>query len=356
MSERGRASKLWRSGPSLALLAAALFGGSVPVAKRLLGGIDPWLLAGLLYLGSGIGLGVWWLVRGRRERLLKRADLMPLAGAVTCGGVIAPVLMMIGLRQTPASTSSLLLNLEGVFTAGLAWFVFRENFDRRIFAGMAHITAGGMLLSTSEQPSLAGLAGPLAIAGACLGWGMDNNLTRKVAAADPVQVAAIKGLVGGVVNSVLALVLGAHLPHWPLVASAELMGLAGYGVSLVLFILALRHLGTARTGAYFSTAPFIGALLALSLLHEPVTLSLGAAGLLMAVGVWLHLTERHEHVHSHEAVDHEHMHHHDEHHQHQHAPTDPPNEPHSHPHRHELLVHSHAHYPDTHHRHSHKGD
>jgi len=346
MNEGGQVGKMWRSGPALALLAATLFGGSVPVAKRLLGGIDPWLLAGLLYLGSGIGLGMWWLVHGRRERRLKRADLIPLAGAVTCGGVLAPVLLMMGLRQTPASTSSLLLNLEGVFTAGLAWFVFRENFDRRIFAGMALITAGGMLLSTSERPSLAGLAGPLAIAGACLGWGIDNNLTRKVA--------AIKGLVGGVVNSLLALVLGAHLPDWSLAASAALLGLAGYGVSLVLFILALRNLGTARTGAYFSTAPFIGAMLALALLHEPVTLSLGVAGLLMAVGVWLHLTVRHEHVHSHEAVEHEHMHYHDEHHQHPHAPTDSASEPHSHPHRHELLVHSHPHYPDTHHRHRHE--
>ena len=337
----------------MALLAAAVFGASTPVAKRLLGEIPPVLLAGLLYLGSGIGLGAWWLIRGRRERWLQRSDLLPLAGAVLCGGVIAPVLLMVGLRLTPASTSSLLLNLEGVFTAVLAWSVFRENFDRRILAGVVAIVTGAAFLSWSGRPEWREWVGPLVIVGACFGWAIDNNLTRKVSAADPIQIAAIKGLVGGVVNCALAFTLGAGWPAFRPMLAAGVVGLLGYGVSLVLFILALRHVGAARTGAYFSTAPFIGTLLSLALLREPVTGWLAVAGLLMGVGVWLHLTERHGHEHIHEEMEHEHLHSHDEHHQHTHAPTDPPSEPHSHPHRHEPLVHSHAHYPDTHHRHNH---
>lgn len=340
-------------GATHALVAAALFGASTPAAKLLIGQLSPVMLAGLLYLGSGIGLGLWWRLRKRSEARLRRADVPALTGAVVAGGVLAPVLLMSGLRQTPATTASLLLNLEGVLTACLAWFVFRENFDRRIVAGMIAITAGGVVLSWSGQPEWRELVGPLLIGGACLGWAIDNNLTRKVSAADPIQIAAIKGAVGGVVNCGLALALGAQLPAGWTAVSAGVVGLFGYGISLVLFIIALRHIGTARTGAYFSTAPFLGAVLSVLLLREPVTVWLVVAGGLMAVGVWLHLTERHEHEHVHEALEHEHLHHHDEHHQHVHAPTDPPGEPHSHRHRHLPLVHSHAHFPDIHHSHRH---
>jgi hypothetical protein len=152
---------------------------------------------------------------------------------------------------------------------------------------------------------------------------------------------------------VLALALGAHLPSLPVIAGAGIVGFLGYGVSLVLFVLALRHLGTARTGAYFSTAPFIGAILAIALLHEPFTARLAIAGALMAIGLYFHLTEAHEHEHSHETLDHEHAHVHDEHHRHAHAANDPPGEPHTHWHHHEPLRHKHPHYPDLHHRHGH---
>jgi drug/metabolite transporter (DMT)-like permease len=195
--------------------------------------------------------------------------------------------------------------------------------------------------------------GAAAIAGACLAWGLDNNLTRRLSAADPVQIAAIKGLAAGVVNLVLALAAGAAMPYMVALGSAALIGFLGYGVSLVLFVLALRHLGTARTAAYFSMAPFIGALVAIALLGEAVTPQLIGAGLLMAVGLYLHLAERHEHEHRHEALVHEHRHLHDEHHRHEHLPGDPAGEPHSHPHRHAPLVHRHPHYPDLHHRHAH---
>ncbi len=344
----------------MALLAAALFGLSAPFAKLLLGQTKPQLLAGLLYLGSGVGLLAVWLWRRRvasREAPLGRPDAPWLAGAIAFGGVLGPLLLMIGLSRTAASGASLLLNLEGVFTALLAWFVFHENFDRRIALGMLAILAGGVVLSWQGRLAWGGLVGPLAIAGACLCWGIDNNLTQKVSGGDPVQVAMLKGVVAGTVNTAIALLLGATWPGPARLAAALALGFLGYGVSLTLFVLALRHLGTARTGAYFSVAPFVGAAASLVVFRERPSAYLLTAALLMGAGVWLHLTERHEHEHRHQPMEHEHSHLHDEHHQHRHLPSDPPVSdpaPHSHPHRHTPLTHTHPHYPDLHHRHEHE--
>ncbi len=348
---------LLRKGVVFALLAALLFGASTPFTKSLVGDIQPLMLAALLYGGSGLGLSAWILVRrligrGTTESRLTAPDIPWLAGAVAAGGVVAPVLLMFGLTLIPASSASLLLNLEGVLTALLAWFVFKENFDQRIFLGMLSIIAAGALLSWQE--SMVGIPwGGLLVAGACLGWAIDNNLTRKVSASDPVQIAAIKGVVAGAVNLTIALANGVTFPAPGTILKAGAVGLVGYGISLVLFVLALRHLGTARTGAYFSTAPFVGAVVALVLLSEQATLLFWVAGGLMALGLWLHLTEHHEHSHKHEPLIHEHEHVHDEHHQHnQDFPWQGP-EPHSHPHKHQALTHNHEHYPDLHHRHTH---
>jgi len=234
----------------------------------------------------------------------------------------------------------------------LAWFLFNENFDRRIALGMAAIVGSGALLAWVPGQRAGASLGLLLIVAACFCWALDNNLTRKVSASDAVMVACLKGLVAGVVNIALALVLGAKLPALPALGAAALVGFFGYGVSLVLFVLALRHLGTARTSAYFSVAPFFGAALSLLLVGEPITWQLVAAGLLMAIGVWLHLTERHEHLHRHAPQEHSHSHVHDEHHQHSHDSWDGA-EPHTHVHRHAPLVHAHPHYPDLHHRHPH---
>jgi drug/metabolite transporter (DMT)-like permease len=256
------------------------------------------------------------------------------------------------LSVTPASSAALLLNVEGLATMVIAWLVFREHTDRRILFGALLILSGAVLLSWEGSAEGVGL-GALAIVAACLAWGTDNNLTRKLSAADPVQIAMLKGLAAGVVNLTLALWHGAVLPPaGPLLAGA-MVGFFGYGVSLVLFVLALRHLGAARTGAYFSSAPFIGAVLALVMFNEPVTAHLIAAAALMGIGLWIHLVEHHEHEHTHDEMVHEHTHVHDEHHQHQHAPGDPPGEAHVHAHRHARMVHRHPHYPDLHHRHTH---
>jgi drug/metabolite transporter (DMT)-like permease len=340
-------------GVPAALGAALLFGASTPLAKLLLGETSPWLLAGLLYLGSGFGLALMWIgMKGERVRLA-RGEARWLAGAVVSGGIVGPVLLMWGLSGMPASGAALLLNAEAVFTALIAWFVFRENFDRRIAFGMALIVAGAAVLSWPGEAGLGAVLPALSVVAACLAWGIDNNLTRKVALADARYVAMVKGLAAGITNTALALFLGAHLPELTVVGAAALLGFFGYGISLVLFVHALRHLGTARTGAYFSTAPFAGAVVALLLLHEPVTAGLVLAGGLMAGGVWLHLTERHQHFHAHESMEHTHEHEHDAHHHHAHEKPVAPGARHTHRHKHDRLTHSHPHYPDSHHRHDH---
>ena len=338
--------------------AALLFGAATPFAKLILDAVSPWLLAGILYLGSGAGLAIVRMVRRATPVRLTAIDTAWLASAILFGGIIGPVLLMWGLSGTPASTASLLLNAEGVFTALIAWFVFRENFDRRIAFGMACIVAGAIVLASPRIGAIeqgGNVLCALAIVGACLAWAIDNNLTRKVSLTDATFIAMVKGAAAGVTNVAIAFALGAAIPNiWPALAGA-LLGFLSYGVSLALFVVALRHVGTARTGAYFSTAPFVGALIAVAFFGESVTLSFALAAALMGVGVWLHITERHEHEHFHEELEHEHEHEHehDEPHHHSHAVAVAPGTRHTHRHRHEAMTHSHPHYPDAHHTHSH---
>ena len=344
------------NGALAALAAAALFGAGTPLAKLLLAQASPWMLAALLYLGSGAGLALLRRVRGAPRVRLPAGEARWLAGAVLAGGVAGPVLLMSGLAGMAASSASLLLNAEAVFTALLAWFVFRENFDRRVALGMVAIVAGGLVLAWPGQLDWPGWRPALCIAGACLAWAIDNNLTRKVSLADASWIAMVKGLAAGATNLGLALALGAVWPTAPVIVAAAVVGFASYGASLALFVVGLRELGTARTGAYFSVAPFFGAVLAIALLGEPITVPLLVAGALMAVGVVLHLSERHEHRHAHEAMAHAHEHVHgegDPHHAHAHDPPVAPGTRHSHPHRHEAMEHSHPHFPDAHHRHGH---
>jgi drug/metabolite transporter (DMT)-like permease len=347
-------SHLWPGVP-LALGSAALFGATPPFSKLLLEDLSPFMLAGLLYLGAGLGLAAYRLTTSaagsaEREASLQKTDMPWLAAAVLMGGVIGPALLMFGLMRTNASSGALLLNLEGLATMVIAWLVFKENVDRRLLAGALAIVGGALLLAWDGQGAKFD-SGALMIAGACLAWGIDNNLTRKISAADPVVTAMIKGLAAGTVNVALAVWMGASAPGVPLIVASAVLGLLGIGVSLVMFIVALRHLGAARTGAYYSLAPFIGAVIAVALLGEPVTVNLLGAGALMGLGLWLHLSERHAHEHRHSALEHEHSHVHDAHHQHAHE--GPVTEPHTHRHRHEPLTHSHPHFPDLHHRHRH---
>lgn len=300
--------------------AALLFGAGAPAAKLLLGNVSPWMLAGLLYCGSGLGLGPIRIVRRSPRVRLNRGEWAPLVGAVVFGGITAPVLLLVGLTQLPASGASLLLNAEGVCTALLAWFVFKENVDPRIAVGMVAIVAGAIVLSVPGGVQWGSMWPSLAVLGACLCWGLDNNLTRKIALNNATWLAAVKGSIAGPVNLLRAVTIGAaQLPAAGSLAAALVVGFFANGVSLVLFIVATLHVGTARAGAYFLIAPFFGALLAVAL-GDALTWPLAPAGVLMAVGVWLHLSEDHRHIHRHEPLTHAHAHTHDDHHQH-HEPS-----------------------------------
>ncbi|PZQ46643.1 MAG: EamA family transporter, partial [Phenylobacterium zucineum] len=303
---------LGNRGVQAALASAVLFGAGTPLAKLLLGTVDPWLMAGLLYCGSGVGLAVYRLVRRAPRVRIARGELLPLAGAVLSGGVVGPLLLMSGLAAMPATGASLLLNAEAVFTAVLAWLVFGEHAGPRLVLGMFAIVAGAVLLTVPTLAQLGSFWPAVAVLGACLAWGLDNNLTRKVALNDASWLAAVKGWVAGPVNLALGLAAGATLPSVGAIAGSMLIGLFAYGVSLALFIVGMRQVGTARAGAYFSVAPFFGALLALAL-GEPLTWTVVVAAGLMGVGLWLHLSERHAHLHRHEAITHTHWHVHDQH-------------------------------------------
>ncbi len=331
-------------GVRTALGAALLFGAGTPIAKLLLNSVSPWLLAGLLYFGSGVGLALYRKLIHAPTGRLSHADLPWLAGAILAGGIIGPVLLMLGLTEMPASGASLLMNAESVFTALLAWFLFKENFSYRIALGMTTIVAGAVILSWPDEILFEGLWPSLAVLGACFAWGVDNNLTRQISLSDATWIASIKGLTAGSVNLTLAFALGATLPPLPNIAITMVVGFLAYGVSLTLFVVSLRHLGTARTGAYFSVAPFFGTVLAI-VIGESVTVPLLIAGGLMMLGIWLHLTERHEHEHTHKVLGHEHEILPDEHHHH------PPKA--GHHHQHNELKHTHPHFPDVHHRHGH---
>ena len=280
-----------RRGGLLAIIAALLFGISTPASKAIVGNVHPLLLAGLLYLGSGVGLGISILLGHRHGVRMKFVDLPWLLATVVFGGALGPALLMWGLTETTGSAASLLLTLEGVFTALIAWLIFQEPFNPRVGAGMASIFLGAVVLAFRSPSGHAGSLGALAVAGACLAWAIDNNCTSKIADVDALALASIKGVAAGLVNTGLAVLAGAWFPAPEWAAASAVVGFFGYGLSLVLFVFALREIGAARTGAYFSTAPFIGAVIGLVALHEPLTLALIGAGLLMGLGVYLHLTE-----------------------------------------------------------------
>lgn len=342
-------------GGAYGLAAAALFGASAPVAKLLLPASSPLVLSALLYLGAGAGLSLFQLVRKRpgehREAPLRKADVLPLAGIILFGGVAGPVLMLAGLARVSGVAGSLLLNLEAPLTVLLAVLVFREHLGLREAGAAACVFAGAAVVSAGSGELAADRLGAAALAGACLSWSIDNNLSQRLSLRDPVVVAQVKTLGAGACTALLALAAGSPMPSPRLAASGLIVGSLSYGLSLVLALRSMRLLGAAREATYFATAPFLGALLSVPLLAErPHGAELFAA-LLMAGGIALLLREHHSHEHTHAELEHEHLHVHDEHHQHAH--DGPVSEPHSHRHRHVRMTHAHPHASDLHHRHSH---
>jgi drug/metabolite transporter (DMT)-like permease len=341
-----------RRGVLLGLAAAVSFGISAPLAKRLLSDVSPQILAGLLYVGAFVALSA---VRPARqsEARLRRTDAPRLTAVIIAGGVLAPVLLMLGLERVSGVAGSLLLNLEGPFTIVLGVMVFREHLPRQAAAGAAVIFSGAVALGLGPGETRADWVGILLIAAACAAWSLDNNLTQALTVRDPRAIVRIKTGVAGAVNVALAFVIGDRLPGVSIIVAALALGAVSYGLSVYFDALALRQLGAAREAAVFAVAPFAGAFLAPLVLPETLQALDLLAGALMAVGVALLLHERHEHVHVHDPLDHDHRHVHDEHHQHVHPAGVDPKEPHAHQHHHDTLTHSHPHVSDVHHRHSH---
>lgn len=340
-----------------ALGAAGLFALSVPLAKFLLGEVAPLPLAGLLYLGAGLATGGSLLLTSRqsREARLRKTDLPWLLGATLAGGVLGPVSLLYGLQSTPAATASLLLNAENVATALIAALLFGEFVGRRAWAAIAAITAGVTVLGLTPGGQWGFSPGALLVLLACLLWGLDNNLTRHISLRDPKAVVMVKGFLAGGFSWVLGVLWGASLPSLRYALLGLVLGAVSYGLSILLFVRALREIGAARTGALFGLSPFLAAALALLLFRQLPSWGFFAALPFLAGGAFLLLVERHAHQHLHEELAHEHLHrHNDGHHLHPNPQAAVPQTPHSHFHVHKRLVHSHPHSPDIHHRHRHR--
>lgn len=344
-----------------ALLAAALFGASAPLSKLLLGEVQPVPLAALLYLGSGFGMLAYRTIQRssaqgtRKEAGIRRADMPWLIGAVLAGGVMAPIILLFSLRTTPAATASLLLNFEGVATTLIAALAFKEAISRRVWGAIAFTTVASILLSWQAGSEWGVSLGALGILLACVLWGIDNNFTRNVSAKDPTAIVMIKGLAAGAFSLALTAILGQPLPRAGVVFAGLLLGAFSYGLSITLFVHAMRGLGAARTSALFGAAPFVGATLSFVLIHESLSVLALIAVPLMILGTLLLVGENHSHAHWHAEIEHDHSHvHDDEHHVHMHTGSKAaPAGSHSHLHRHPSLRHEHLHAPDIHHRHGH---
>jgi drug/metabolite transporter (DMT)-like permease len=343
-----------------ALLAAILFGASAPIAKLLLGETPPTALAAFLYLGSGFGVLLVKIFQyigtpaATSEARIARTDWGWLAGAVFAGGVAAPIVLLFGLQSTAASTAALLLNFEGVATTLIAALVFKEALGKYALWAILCVTVASIILSWDASGQWRLSLGALGVLGACVLWGIDNNLTRHISAKDPLTIVIVKGLGAGTFSLILALIFGSAIPRPAIILGALLLGSLSYGLSIVLFIHAMRGLGAARTSALFGTAPLVGVTLSFALFHETPTVFFGVGLLLMVAGAVLLVSEQHSHKHIHQASNHDHRHRHDDgHHTHDHPGMVSRSLVHSHPHTHERLEHEHPHLPDIHHRHSH---
>ncbi len=361
--DSGTARRRLRTAQAEVVLAAVAFAASVPANKLLLVGVSPLALSSALYLSAGILCAVLVLFSRKRTRpvgetsAIRGAEWAWLAGAVLSGAVLAPLLLFVGLKQVSGHAAGLLLNFEAVFTVTIGVLFAGEHLGRRGWLGALAIIAGAILLSIPAQDpgaSSSRWSGIALLVGACALWGLDNNLTQRVSLRDARQIVAVKGLTGGMTSLLLAAAFGGF-GHWSLLRllAAAVVGAVSFGLSIVLFVRGLRHLGVLQTGMLFALAPGFAALLSWIFLREPVAIpSLFALGS-MTAGALLLATDRHEHVHTHEALEHAHVHEHDEHHQHEHTPEQLAQSPHAHRHRHEPLDHAHAHVHDVHHRHRH---
>jgi drug/metabolite transporter (DMT)-like permease len=348
---------------AMAVLAAALYGVSAPVAKLLLVEIPPTLMAALLYLGAGFGMAIILVVRGlsrakQTEAKITSRELPYVVGMIVLD-IMAPIFLMLGLSMTTASNASLLNNFEIVATSLIALFVFKEAIGKRMWIAIALITFSSIILSVEDLSSFAFSIGSIFVLAACLCWGLENNCTRMLSIKDPLQIVVIKGFGSGIGCLIISIVLHEFSNNVPYILVALGLGFLSYGFGIFLYISSQRELGAARTSAYYAAAPFIGVIISWIALHEKITGSFLIALTIMLVGAYLAISEKHGHSHLHEEITHEHMHdHNDLHHDHVHMDlllghAHEALGPHSHIHTHQTMVHQHTHTPNIHHRHTH---
>lgn len=294
-------------GAQIALVAAVLFGISTPLTKPFLKETSSFFTAGLLYFSSGISIYIFRKLTGAQSIKMNHSERTYFGLAVACGGIVAPVFLLTGLSLISASDASILLNLESVLTALIAWFIFKENFDKKILVGMLSIFFGACIISWNGNFEFNQAIGTILILLASTFWALDNNFTRNVISIDPTWIASTKGLIAGSTNLAVALLLGDQIPPLKTLAAVSVIGVFSFGLSLILFIVAMRQVGTSRAGAYFAIAPFFGAIVAF-ILGDPVTLQFGIAAIFMGFGIYLHISEDHHHEHYHFEALHCHSH------------------------------------------------
>jgi len=351
MRSKQYAAILW------AILAALLYGISLPVSKILLTEIPPTLMAAFLYLGAGLGMAILALIKRSNNLEQKEAKLtrqeLPFTLAMIVLDIAAPIFLMAGLSMTIAANASLLSNFEIVATSLLAMLIFKESIGKRLWLAISLITLSSIILSADTLSGFSFSAGSLFILLACLCWGLENNCTRKLSIKNPLQIVIIKGLSSGLGALLIALlILSEKAAHGGYIFAALVLGFFSYGLSIFFYVYAQRELGAARTSAYYAIAPFIGVALSFLLLGEKPTASFIVALPIMLIGAYFAVSEKHKHQHTHPQMIHEHRHSHDdEHHSHQHDAQ--VFGEHSHPHRHEEIKHEHSHTNDIHHNHPH---
>jgi drug/metabolite transporter (DMT)-like permease len=336
-------------------MAAVCYGISSPVSKIMLENIPPIFMASLLYLGAGLGMGFVVLVnntkgKSQTEARLSKNDLPYIIGMIALD-IAAPILLMSGLLLSSPASVSLLNNFEIVATSLIALIVFKEMVGKRMWLSIILITIATILLSFEDIKAFSFSFGSLLVLGACVSWGFENNCTRMLSLKNPLEIVVLKGFGSGTGSLIIAVLTKAYSLSIAYILFALLLGFFAYGLSVYFYILAQRSLGASRTSAYYAFAPFIGVILSFVFFREALTVSFGAALVVMAVGTYFAVSERHIHSHIHEPIEHEHRHNHkDGHHNHQHENME---QEHSHLHTHERLEHKHLHTPDLHHNHTH---
>lgn len=274
-----------------AILAAVLYALNAPLSKMLLSKVPETMMAAWLYLGAGIGMSILWLIREKKNHKTTQLHItkkeLPYTVGMVVLDIMAPIFLMLGLARTTAANASLMNNFEIVATSIIAFVVFKEKLSKYLWYGIGFITFACMLLSIQGEGSLHFTLGSIFVLLACVCWGLENNCTRVLSEKDPLQIVIIKGFGSGIGSLLIAFAIGNTIPRIADILCIMVLGFVAYGLSIFFYVHAQRHLGAARTSAYYAISPFVGGVLSLVLYHQLPSIVFVIAVLIMAVGVGL---------------------------------------------------------------------